>query len=362
MRFLANGSLRLRWAGLTLAGILAVTTVAIAGTQTVQAAGEVNVYSYRQPYLTKPLFEAFTKQTGIKVNVVFAKKGLIERMAAEGRNSPADVLLTTDIGRLTGAVEKGVAQPVQSEALKAAIPEAYRDPNGYWFGLTTRARVVFASKDRVKQDKISYLELADPKWKGKICMRSGHHVYNVALIAAMIAHYGEAKAEQWLRGVKANLARKPSGNDRAQVKGVYSGACDLAIGNTYYMAKMQLNDKKPEQKQWAAAVKLLFPTMSQNGRPGGTHVNLSGMVLAKYAPHKANAIKLMTYLASPQAQKIYAEVNHEYPVSPNVKWSKLVQSWGQFTADDLPLAEIAKLRKKASELVDKTGFNRGPSS
>ncbi len=348
---------------LVAAPLLGAALLASLSPEPAMAAGEVNVYSYRQPYLTKPLFDAFSKQTGIKVNVIFAKKGLIERLAAEGRNAPADVLLTSDIGRLTGAVEKGVAQPVASPVLNASIPAAYRDPDGYWFGLTTRARVVYASRARVAQDSITYEELAEPKWKGKICIRSGHHVYNVALIAAMIKHHGLAKAESWLKGLRANLARRPAGNDRAQVKGVYAGRCDLAIGNSYYMAKMQLNDKKPEQKEWAASVKILFPTFTgADGKSAGTHVNLSGMVLAKHAPNKANGIKLMEFLAGPEGQKIYAQINHEYPVRPGVPVSKLVQSWGDFTPDALPLAEIAKLRKAASRLVDKTGFNNGPSS
>ena len=323
-----------------------------------QTAGEVNVYSYRQPFLVKPLFDGFTAKTGIKVNVIFAKKGLIERMAAEGANSPADILLTTDIGRLTGAAAKGVAQSVNSSVLAANIPAAYRDPGGNWFGLSLRARVIYASKTRVAQDKISYEELADPKWKGKICVRSGQHVYNVALIAAMIARHGEEAAEKWLSGVKNNLARKPSGNDRAQVKGVFSGECDIAIANTYYMAKMQLNDKKPVQKEWAASVKMLFP----NGDGRGTHINLSGMVMAKYAPHRAAALKLMEYLSGSSAQQIYARVNHEYPVKAGVAWSKLVTSWGRFKADTLSLEKIAKLRKRASMLVDKVRFNDGPSS
>ncbi len=242
----------------------------------VQAAGEINVYSYRQPYLVNPLFEAFTKKTGIKVNVIFAKKGLIERMAAEGKNSPADVLLTVDIGRLTKAVKLGVSQAVTSNTLNENIPAHYRDPKGEWFGLTKRARVAYVSKERVTQDAITYEELADPKWKGKICIRSGQHVYNVAMIASMIANSDEVKAKKWLEGLKVNLARKPSGNDRAQVKSVYAGECDIAIGNTYYMGKMQLNEKKPEQKKWADSVKILFP----NTKDRGTHINLSGMVLA----------------------------------------------------------------------------------
>ncbi len=318
----------------------------------------VNIYSYRQPFLINPLLEDFTKKTGIKANVIFAKKGLIERMAAEGRLSPADVLLTVDIGRLTGAVEKGVTQPLSSEILKTNIPQRYRSPKDEWFGLTLRSRVVYASRERVSQDAITYEELADPKWRGKICMRSGQHVYNVAMIAAMIKHHGRDWTKNWLHGLKANLARKPSGNDRAQVKAVFAGQCDLAIGNTYYMGKMQLNDKKPEQKEWAASVNVLFP----NTKTRGAHVNVSGMILAKYAPNKANAIKLMEYLSSGAAQKIYAEDNYEYPVKEGVEWSALVKSWGTFKADEVSLEEIAKLRKEASILVDETDFNAGPSS
>ena len=322
------------------------------------SSGEVNIYSYRQPKLIQPLLDDFAAKTGIKANVIFAKAGLIERLAAEGRNSPADVLLTVDIGRLTGAVEKGITQPVESDVLKSKIPASYRDSAGHWFGLTTRARVVFASKERVKSDKVTYEELADPKWKGKICMRSGQHVYNVAMIASVIAANGEAAARKWLEGVKANLARKPSGNDRGQVKGVFSGECDLAIGNTYYMGKMITNKKQPVQQDWAKSVKVIFP----NSAGRGTHVNLSGMVLAKHAPNKANAIKLMEYLASDGAQAIYADVNYEYPVNPKVPTSELVRSWGEFKADPVKLETIAKLRKRASELVDEVAFNKGPSS
>ena len=211
--------------------------------------GEVNIYSYRQPYLITPLLKEFTDETGIRVNVIFAEKGLIERIQAEGRNSPADVLLTVDVGNLTQAAAAGIGQPISSATIDAEIPPAYRGDDGQWFGLTRRARVVYASKERVKQDAITYEELADPKWRGKICIRSGQHVYNVALIASMIAHHGEDWTEQWLKGVKANLARKPAGDDRLQVKGVYAGECDIAIGNTYYMGAMLKNDKEPEQKE-----------------------------------------------------------------------------------------------------------------
>jgi iron(III) transport system substrate-binding protein len=323
-----------------------------------ESPGEVNIYSYRQPYLINPLLAEFTKETGIKTNVIFAAKGLIERIQAEGRNSPADLLLTVDVGNLTQATNAGIAQPVESQAINAAIPQEYRAKDNEWIGLTRRARVVYASKDRVKQDAITYEELADPKWRGKICIRSGQHVYNVALIASMIARHGEAWTEEWLRGVKANLARKPAGNDRLQVKGVYAGECDIAIGNTYYMGAMLTDTKHPEQKAWANSVNMLFP----NTNDRGTHVNVSGAVLAKNAPNKENAIKLLEFLASDKGQEMYAEVNNEYPVKEGVPWSALVKSWGTFRPDPISLNEIAALRKKASELVDKVGFDEGPSS
>lgn len=206
------------------------------------------------------------------------------------------------------------------------IPSQYRDSEGHWVGVTTRARVVYASKDRVEQDSITYDELADPKWKGRICTRSGQHVYNVALFAAVVAHKGEEAAEKWLEGLRDNLARKPAGNDRAQVQGIYSGECDISIGNTYYMGAMLQNEKEPEQKEWANSAKILFPTFED----GTTHVNISGMVLAKHAPNKAEAMKLIEFLSSDQAQKIYAEANNEYPVEPGIEPSELVASWGTF--------------------------------
>jgi iron(III) transport system substrate-binding protein len=322
------------------------------------ADGEVNVYSYRQPFLVQPLFDAFTKETGVKVNVLFAEDGLIERIGQEGAISPADVLLTVDIGLLNSAVASGVAQPVDSATLLANIPAQYRDPDGLWFGLTSRARVIYAAKDRVDQATITYEELADPKWRGRICTRSGQHAYSVALIASMIAHHGEAEAKAWLTGLKNNLAHKPAGNDRSQVKSILAGECDIALGNTYYMALMRTNDKEPEQKEWAAAARILFP----NAADRGAHVNISGIVLAKHAPHRAEAVRLMEWLSGAEAQRIYAEVNHEYPVNPGVPLSDMVASFGALHADELPLAEIAKFRKRASELVDEVGFNEGPTS
>lgn len=318
-----------------------------------KAASEINIYSYRQPFLTKPLFDAYSAKTGIKINVVFAKKGLIERIAQEGTNSPADVLLTVDIGRLAHAVKRGITQKVESAILNGNIPSTYRDPDGHWFGLTLRARVVYASRQRVQQTSITYEELADPKWRGKICVRSGQHVYNLGLIAGYMAVHGPAKTEAWLKGLKANLARRPSGNDRGQVKAVFAGECDIALANTYYMGAMATNKKRPEQKKWARSVRILFP----NAQGRGVHVNISGMILLKHAPNRANAIALMTFLSSDKAQKIYAQVNFEYPVKPGVESSDLVKSWGAFKADTTPLAKIAKLWNRASILVDKVGFD-----
>lgn len=332
-------------------------TLGVSASLPVLAAGEVNIYSYRQPFLIEPILEAFTKETGIQTNVIFAKKGLEARMKAEGENSPADLLLSVDIGKLNGAKLEGVAQPVKNAVLETTIPAQYRDVDGQWFGLTTRARVIYASKERVEQTSITYEELADPKWKGRICTRSGQHVYTIGLIASMIAHKGEEETKTWLEGVKANLARRPTGNDRAQVKSIYAGECDISLGNTYYMGQMQTNDKEPEQKDWAESVRILFP----NSEDRGTHVNISGVLLAKYAPNKDNAIKLMEYLASDAAQHLYAEVNFEYPVLESVEPSKLVKSWGSFKADTISLNKIADARTKASELVDIVDFDAGPN-
>ena len=322
------------------------------------AAAEINIYSSREPQLIEPMLKAFTDKTGIKINVVFIRDGLNERLAAEARNSPADLMLTVDIARLTEAKEQGLTQPLASTVVSSAVPANLRDPEGNWLALTLRARVVYASRERVTQDTVSYEELADAKWRGKICSRSGQHAYNTALVAAMVAHKGADGAEAWLKGVKANLAHKPSGGDREQVRDVQSGKCDLALGNTYYMGLMQTNDKNPEQKEWAKAVKVLFP----NAGDRGTHVNVSGAALTKYAPNKAEAVKLVEFLIGDEAQGMYASVNHEYPVNPMVEPSATVKSWGALKPDSLALGDISKHRKAASEIVDKVNFDAGPSS
>jgi iron(III) transport system substrate-binding protein len=314
-------------------------------------ADEVNVYSHRQPELIQPLFDAFTAQTGIAVNVAFVDKGMVERLVAEGDRSPADLILTVDIARLEQVVEAGVTQAVTSPVLTANIPSELRDPEGHWFGLTTRARIVYASKDRVADGEVTtYEDLADPKWKGRICTRPGTHDYNLALMAGVIAHHGEAAAKTWAEGLKANLAKKPEGNDRDQVKAIWSGQCDISLGNTYYMGQMLAD---AEQTEWANAVRIVFPTFAD----GGTHLNISGVAMTKAAPNHDAALKLMEFLASDEAQRIYAETNHEFPVKPGVTRSELVRSWGDFVPDPVNLAELAALRPVALRLMEEVNFD-----
>lgn len=322
------------------------------------AVDAVNIYSYRQPDLMKPVLDAFTAKTGIPTELLFLDKGLEERIAAEGANSPADVILATDISRLALAAEKDIVQGVDDATINGAIPAEYRDPAGRWFGVTRRARVLYVSKERVKDEAIAWADLADPKWQGKVCMRSAQHDYNLALFSAMVAHWGEEKTETVLKGLKANLTRKPDGNDRAQAKAIFSGECDVGLGNTYYVGLMANNDKEPEQKDWANAIRVVFPTFDN----GLSHVNLSGMAMAKHAPHRDAALKLMQFLASPEAQEIYAAQVYEYPVSAEAKPSAFVAGLGELKADTLPLAEIAAKRKAASELVDRVGVDDGPGS
>ena len=315
------------------------------------SAQEVNIYSSRQPELIDPILQAFTAETGIAANVVFLKKGMLERLRAEGRRSPADVVLTTDIANLDAMVQAGLTQPVQSDIIEANIPAPYRDTAGEWFGLTSRARIIYASNERVSEDEItSYEQLASPEWQGRICTRSGTHDYNIALTAAYLLQHGEADTEAWLTGVKANLARAPQGNDRAQVKAIWAGECDIAIGNTYYMGKMLAD---PEQAEWANSVHLIFPSL--NGL--GTHINLSGMAMTGSSPNPENAQKLMEFLTADMAQSLYAEANFEYPLNPDVPPSALVASWGDFTPDPTPLTDIAKLRGAALRLVERVDFD-----
>lgn len=315
------------------------------------ADGEVNIYSYRQAYLLEPLLNAFEKETGIDTNVVFAKQGLAERLEREGRNSPADVVMTVDISRLNELVERDLVQGVDSDVLSSNIPDNLRHPEGKWFALTTRGRLIFTSKERVEEGEITtYEELADDKWNDRICTRSGKHPYNIALFSSLIAHHGEEWTEQWLQGVKDNLARKPQGGDRDQIKAIAEGVCDVSIGNSYYYGNM-LQDEN--QRPIAEQVRLVFP--NADGR--GTHINISGISLTKSAPNRENAVKLMEFLSSPEAQRIYAEANTEYPANPDVKPSGLVAEWGEINPDSLPLQTIAENREAAVKLVDRVDYD-----
>lgn len=320
----------------------------------VEAEETVNIYSYRQPFLIAPLLDKFTQETGIETQVIFAKSGLIERLANEGAYSPADLVLTSDFANLIKA--SAYAQEVKSEIIEKNIPAAARDKEGRWFGLTWRARVAYASRDRVAQDSLRYADLAQPEWRGRVCIRDGQHPYNIALFAALIAHNGEDWTRDWLKSLKNNLAVKPAGNDRAQVRNIYAGICDVAIGNTYYMGAMENNTDEPEQKLWAASVKLIFPDINA----GQVHANVSGVVLAAHAPHREAAIQLMEFLASNEAQEVYAAVNYEYPVNPNVEPTAEVAAWGRFNPDVMPLSDINSFVAAASRLVDEVDFNSGP--
>jgi iron(III) transport system substrate-binding protein len=331
--------------------MLRLSTLALLACSVPALAQEINVYSHRQPELIQPLVDAFTAETGIAVNVAFVDKGMAERLQAEGDRSPADLVLTVDIARLLQVAEANVLQPVQSDVLEANIPAALRDPNDLWFGLTSRARIVYASKDRVAPGEVTtYEDLASEKWKGRICTRSGLHDYNIALLGAMIVHHGEEAATAWAEGLKANLARKPDGGDRDQVKAIAAGECDIAIGNTYYIGQMLAD---PEQAPAAEAVNVVFPTFEN----GGTHLNISGVAMTKSAPNKENALKFMEWLAGDTAQKIYAETNYEFPVKAGVERSALVQSWGEFTPDPTPLADIAAARAAALKIMETVDFD-----
>ena len=330
---------------------LSTLALALTGAALPALSQEVNVYSHRQPELIQPLIDAFTAQSGITVNIAFVDKGMVERLVAEGNRTPADLVLTVDIARLSEVVNAGVTQPVDSAVLQANIPAQYRDPGNQWFGLTSRARIIYASKDRVAEGEVTtYEDLADPKWTGRICTRSGTHDYNLALLGAVIAHDGEPAAKAWAEGVQANLARKPAGGDRDQVKAIWAGECDISLGNTYYMGEMLAD---PEQAEWANSVRIVFPTFVE----GGTHMNISGVAMTKAAPNHDAALKLMEFLSSDAAQKIYAETNHEFPVKPGVPVSALVASWGSFTPDTLPLIDIAAQRPVALKIMEEINFD-----
>ena len=331
--------------------LLTLTLVTSSFASNLVQAEQVNIYSFRQPFLIEPILNEFTKETGIETKIIFAKKGLIQRLEREGNLSPADLVLTSDFSKLLQLKEQGLTQTFELSNNLSHIPKQYRDSENHWLALTKRVRNIYSSKERTGDlNNIRYEDLADPIFKGRICTRSGKHPYNLALVASMIAHHGEADTETWLKGVKTNLARKPQGNDRSQVKAIKEGLCDISLGNSYYLGKM-LQD--PLQKTWADAVNLNFP----NQEDRGSHINVSGVVIARYAPHKKSAQALLEFLSAQQAQNLYAELNMEYPVSPDARPSALIKSWGKFKEDALPLENIAQYRKQALKLVDKVRFD-----
>ncbi|MCM5551987.1 Fe(3+) ABC transporter substrate-binding protein [Pleomorphomonas sp. NRKKF1] len=331
-----------------LLGLTALATFAAVG----QAAADVNIYTTREPGLIQPLIDSFTKTTGVTVNTVFLKDGLAERVATEGESSPADILMAVDAGNLVDLVEKGVTQPIDSQVLKDAVPAQLRDENDHWFGLSYRARVIYAAKD-LDISTFNYEDLSDPKWKGKVCIRSGQHPYNTALFASHIVHHGAEATETWLAGLKANLARKAAGGDRDGARDILGGICDVAVANSYYVGLMRSGKGGEEQVKWGEAIKVILPTF----RDGGTQVNISGAAVAKHAPNKDDAVKFLEYLVSDEAQEIYAKANYEYPVKAGVAADPIVASFGELIVDKASLSEIVKHRKTASELVDKVGFD-----
>lgn len=318
------------------------------------AAGEVNVYSNRPAELIQPLLDAFTKQTGIETNLLYLDQGLVERIQSEGEYSPADVILTVDDSRLNEAKQGDVTQALTDAGLDAEIPAKYRDIDGHWFGLTLRPRVFYVSA-AVTAKAITYEELSQPDWKGQVCLRDGRHASNIGLLASMLDLHGEAFAEKWLTGLKANLARKPKGNDGSQVEAVASGECQLAIGNTEYLAAMIAD---PASKDIAGKVRVIFPNAGERG----TSVGISGMALAKYAPNHDNAVALMEFLAARPAQELYSQATNEYPVLPGAQPSKILGGFGPWKAEDVAMSQISKLRQQALALVEKVQFNDGPAN
>jgi iron(III) transport system substrate-binding protein len=314
---------------------------------------EVNLYTTREPGLIEPLLAAFSAETGIEVNSIFVRDGLAERVAAEGERSPADVLMTVDFGNLLDLVESGLTQPVDSDVLEAAVPAPLRGQNGEWFALSMRARVVYAAKDLPLED-FTYEQLDDPEWRGRLCIRAGQHPYNTAMIAAHIAHHGEPATVAWLEGMRANLGRAATGGDRDVARDIMGGICDIGVGNSYYVGLMRSGRGGEDQLRWGDAIKVILPTFEG----GGTHVNISGASLARHAPNREAGVRLLEYLVSDAAQKLYAEANFEYPVKRSAEVDPIIAALGELRIDETPLAEIARHRELASRLVDQVGFDQ----
>ncbi len=313
----------------------------------------VNVYTHRHYKADDQLFAQFTKETGIKVNLVNASADeLIQRLETEGKNSSADILITVDAGRLYRAQSKDLLQPITSKTLETNIPSRFREKDGYWFGMTYRARIIAYSKDRIDPTTLkNYEDLANPEWKDKIVIRSSENIYNQSLLASIIVADGEEKAKEWASGVVANFARNPKGSDRDQVKAVASGEGDIAVVNTYYIGLM-LNDENEEERKAGEAVGIIFP--NQDNR--GTHINISGAGVTKYAPHKENAIKLLEFLSEIEAQQTLANINYEYPINPDAKKAAILRTWGDFKTDDIELNKLGEFNSEAVKIFDEAGW------
>ena len=316
-------------------------------------AEEVNVYSGRKEALIKPLFDEFTKETGIRVNLVTGEAdALIKRLELEGERSPADVLLTVDAGRLYRAKEQGLLQAITSAKMNEAVPENYRDPRGYWYGLSIRARVVVYSRTRIEPAQLStYEALAEPAWHNQLCVRSSSNIYNQSLVASMLAHHGREETEKWIRGLVGNFARDPKGGDRDQIKAVAAGQCNLALVNTYYLAGM-LGSGIDSEVDAANKIALFWP--NQEGR--GAHVNISGAGVTGSARNRTAAVQLLEYLVSIPAQEWYGKTNREFPVRDGVAGDSILQSWGEFKADNLNLAILGENNQDAVRAMDRAGW------
>ena len=314
----------------------------------------VNIYSSRHYQTDEALYSGFTKQTGIKVNRIEAgEDALIERIRNEGTRSPADVMITVDAGRLWRAEQLGLFQPVKSKVLESRIPENLREPAGHWFGFSQRARVIAYNKDKVKPGEIeTYEQLAEPKWKGRVCMRSSTNIYNLSLMGALIHHLGAQAAERWAQGVRANLAQEPKGGDTDQLKAVAAGQCDVTVSNQYYYARL-VRSQKPDERQVAERIGIVFP----NQKTWGTHVNISGAGVVKNAPHKEAAVKFLEYLASDEAQRYFADGNNEWPVVQNVKVDNpALNALGDFKRDRLNVAVLGRNQPDSQKIYDRVAW------
>ncbi len=312
---------------------------------------EVNIYSARHYDTDELLYDTFTEQTGIKVNLVEGKNDeLLERIKNEGGN--ADVLIMVDAGRLWRAEEANLLQPTTSTLLEEKLPDSLRHPEGLWFGLTRRARVIVYNKDRVQPDQIStYEDLAKPEWKGRVCVRSSSNVYNQSLLGSMIESQGAEETEAWAKGLVSNFARDPEGGDISQIKSVAAGQCDVAIANHYYVARLA-NSEKAEDQDITAKTTVVFPNQSDRG----THVNISGAGVVVNAPHKENAIKFIEYLASPSAQAVFADSNNEYPAVEGTKNSQIIETYGEFKADTVNVSAYGRNNPEALKIADRAGW------